>query len=537
MMTPPKSLVNLAADVRSAYTAWRLKRPGPGHRAQHQTFASLARQIAPTARGRQAGIEPGMRYETFRERVRPETYESLEPYVDRMKRGEADVLWPGTCGLFAASAGTTTGVSRDVPVTDAMLAHFRRAGLEALFYYTARAGGSRVLRGRHLFLAGGSHSIPAGELRSSAAFVGETGAIAAPHLPPWAKKHLYEPGREISQVENWEDRLHAIVERVRSRNITLIAGSPASLLDLADALGVSSSGGGASHLRAIWPRLQCIVHGGVPLEPFGDRLRATVGPDVDLHEVYSAPEGLIAAQDRRDADGLRLLAESGIFFEFLPMPVFIEDNLRNLGSHAVSLEGVKTGIDYALLLTTPAGLCRHVIGDVVQFVSTDPPRLQYVGRTRLKLDAFAEQVVERQLIDSLVTVSRRHGWAVVNFHVAPLFAATLTGQIRGSHEWWLELKVPTIETPTANVIGPELDAELQARSETYAQRRREKHLESPAVRLVMPGVFDQWLRKTGRRPGGNTVPRCRSDREVADQLSELSRFHVETRPPYVIRPH
>jgi hypothetical protein len=188
-----------------------------------------------------------------------------------------------------------------------------------------------------------------------------------------------------------------------------------------------------------------------------------------------------------------------------------------------------------LLLTTPAGLFRYLSGDVVRFVSTDVPRLIYVGRTSLQLTAFGENVVERDLTDTLVAVCQHHGWSIVNFHVSPVFAGMLTGQMRGCHEWWIELKAPTVETPTANVIGPELDTELMRRSEDYAAKRRSHGIDAPAVRLVMPGVFEQWLRKNNRWGGQYKMPRCRSDRQVANQLAELTRFYIETRPTYIAR--
>jgi hypothetical protein len=217
------------------------------------------------------------------------------------------------------------------------------------------------------------------------------------------------------------------------------------------------------------------------------------------------------------------------------MAFFDEGNLANLGGKVVPLDGVQVGVDYALLLTTPAGLCRYVIGDVVRFLSTDVPRLIYVGRTSLQLSAFGEHVIEKELMDSLLAVCRRHGWTIVSFHVAPVFAGTLTGQMRGGHEWWLELKVPSVETPTANVISPELDAELMQRNDDYKAKRKGHGLEPPAVRLVMPGVFEQWMKKNGRWGGQSKMPRCRSDRLVADQLVELSRFYTEARPAHFVR--
>jgi hypothetical protein len=537
MIVPPRGLVNFAAGVMSARIARRLRRKNPGHADQRRAFAALTRRLAPTAFGRAAGIEAGLRYETFRTRVAPRTYEMLLPYLERMKRGETGVLWPGRCSIFALSAGTSVGRSKYLPVTEDLLAHFRRAGLHSLLYYTARAGHTGIFLGRHLFLGGSTALVPLEGAPAGAAYAGDLSGIAALNLPVWAEKHLYEPGTTIAQMDDWPAKLRAIAKRTLHRDITLLAGIPSWLLSLWEALRAQAAAEqvAAPNLKTLWPNLECLVHGGAPLAPFADELRTALGPGVNLHEVYPASEGFIAAQDGDAAQGLRLMVDVGLHFEFLPMTAYDESNLLNLGPKVVPLEEVRPGVDYALLLTTPGGLCRYVIGDVVRFLSLDVPRLIYVGRTSLQLSAFGEHVIERELTESLLAVCRRHGWTIVNFHVAPVFANTLTGQTRGCHEWWLELKVPTVETPTANVISPELDAELKQRNDGYLTKRKGGGLEAPLVRLVMPGVFEQWMKKSGRWGGQSKMPRCRSDRMVADQLAELSRFYIEAPPPHLVR--
>ena len=539
MIVPPKGLVNLAVGAMSEYMAHRLRRANPGHAAQRHVFGKLTHGLAMSAFGRETGIEPEMAYETFRTRVTPRTYEMLVPYIERMKAGASGVLWPGRCPFFALSAGTA-GRARYIPVNEEMLAHFRKAGLHSLLYYAARVGHTGVLRGRHLLLGGTAHLTPLNNAGRQGPFAGDLSAIAAVNIPAWIEKHLYEPGPAIAQLGDWPAKLQAIAERVLHRDITLLAGMPNWILALGEVLRAGTAPGHTHpprNLKALWPNLECYVHGGVPVAPFADELRVTLGPDVNFHEVYPTSEGIIAAQDADAASGLRLIVNAGLFFEFLPMTSFDQENLAHLGTKVVPLEGVRTGVDYALLLTTPGGLCRYVVGDVVRFLATDVPRLIYVGRTDLRLNAFGENVIEQEVTDALVAVCRRHGWSIVNLHVAPIFANTLTGQLRGGHEWWVELKVPTIETPTANVLSPELDAALMQRNGEYRTRRNGKVLESPVIRLVMPGVFEQWMKRNGRWGGHNKTPRCRSDRVVADQLAELSRFYIEAKPPYFIRRH
>ncbi len=538
MIAPlPKGLVKFAAGMLSARTGRRLQRADPGHAAQHDAFRYLGSRLAATKAGHETGIEAGLPYAKFCARVAPQTYESFAPWIERMKGGEPDVLWPGRCAYFAVSSGTTAGPAKYLPVTGDLLEHFRQAGLESLLYYTVRVGRTDVFRGRQLFLGGSTALSRIEPDRADSPCAGDLSGITARNLPAWAKKHFYEPGAEIAQMSDWPAKIEAIAERTRHRDITLIAGLPSWVLILAEALRNRAPTGNTlpPPLKTIWPNLECLVHGGAPIAPFAGELRAALGAGVNFHEVYPASEGFIAAQDADAAAGLRVMTTAGLFFEFLPMAVFDEHNLAHLGEKAVPLEGVATGIDYALLLTTPAGLFRYVLGDVVRFVSTDVPRLIYVGRTGLQLSAFGEHVIEKELTDTLLLVCQRHRWSIVNFHVAPVFASTLTGQTRGCHEWWIELKVPTIETPTANVISPEIDLELMRRNDDYAAKRKGHGLEAPAVRLVMPGVFEQWMKKNGQWGGQHKMPRCRSDRQVADQLAELSRFYVEKPPPYVVR--
>jgi hypothetical protein len=436
------------------------------------------------------------------------------------------VLWRRRCSFFALTAGTTEGERRAIPVTDDLLFHFRDAGQDALLYFTARKGHAAAFHGRHLFLGGTTALTPIAESAPHHAYSGNLGGISVLNLPPWAERHFFEPGPGIAQRVDWNDKLAAVVEHTRGLNISLLAGIPTWVMLLAAALREreAASGRTIAHLQELWPRLSGFIHGGIPIGPFEAELRGAIGPSVTFHEVYPAAEGFIACQDSNAGLGLRLMADRGIFFEFLPMAEFEEGRLEQLGSKAVPLADVKTGVDYAILLTTPGGLARYLLGDVVRFLSVAPPRLIYVGRTRLQLNTFGEQVPEKEITDAITAVCARNGWTIVNFHVAPLFATNLTGANRGRHEWWIELRPGTMTTPIGPPMAAALDAELQRTSETYSARRRAGALDGPTVRLVMPGVFAHWLRHHDRWGGHNKTPRCRSDRLVADELAHVTNF-------------
>ena len=527
----PKSFLVLGASLQTARMSQRLKRRAAAVPAQQRALRELTAKIALTAFGRANGVEAGMSYQRFQARVPPQTYEQLAPSIERMKRGEADILWPGRCAFYALSSGTATGQAKWLPVTEEMLAHFRRAGTDALLCYTARVGHTGVVRGRHLILGGSTAltELPVSATPPFAAYAGNLGGIAALNLPASVERHLYEPGAAIAHIADWPAKVAAIVARTRALDITLLAGSPHWLLVLAEALRECATRGKArpTHLQAMWPNFECLVHGGAPIGPFHDELRRIIGPTAHFHEIYPATEGFIAAQDAEAAAGLRLMSDTGLFFEFLPMSDFAEPLPPGAGARAVPLEGVQTGVDYALLLTTPAGLCRYVLGDIVRFLSIEPPRLVYVGRTQLQLNAFGERVQEKELTDALIAVCRRHHWSIASFHVAPLFAPAVTGQLRGRHEWWIELKPGTKETPTGPLLAPALDTELTARNETYAAKRAGGSLEAPHVRLVMPGVFEHWMRHHGKWDGRNKMPRCRGDRAVAGELASVAGYKPE----------
>jgi hypothetical protein len=509
--------VALGAAVRTARTGRRVSRTDTLAQ-QERMWRHLLDRLSRTGFGVSNGLAPGMSYTMFGGRVPPRTYEDFSPWIERMKRGERHVLWPGQCTHYAVSSGTTAGRTKYLPITREMIAHFRQAGLDALCFRARRTGDARVFRGRHLFL-GGSTSLsllpnPAG----FQAWGGDLSGITALHLPAWAERHLYEPGREIAQMGDWPAKLQAIAARTAGRNITLLAGIPSWLLIFAEEMRRQT---GCATLREVWPNLECVVHGGVPVAPFVGELVSAVGPGVGFHEVYPASEAFIAAQDAEASAGLRLLTDVGVFYEFLPMDRFDENRLAENAADVVPLAGVRPGVDYALLLTTPGGLCRYVIGDVVRFVSTQPPRLVYVGRTKLQLSAFGEHVIEKEVTDALARVCTQRGLAVANFHVAPLFVDTQAGVRRGRHEWWIEPRYVSTGW-AAGSLAWELDAELKRLNDDYEAKRGGGGLDAPVVRLVAAGTFERWLRAKGKWGGQNKMPRCRSDREIADALAEIA---------------
>lgn len=522
MTLAPRFLVNFWAGYRVAGFNRRLKSLGRGISAQEKMFRALMAKIAHTEFGRTHGLSAKTSYAQFRESVPPRTYAYFEPLIQRMRAGEPGVLTPERCVFFVETANTTGDHPKQLPAPEGMLRHYRSALRDALFLYAARVAHNGVFLGRHLH-TGASTSL----IREKESYRTSLDGMLTLCLTPWVEANLRSPIPAVAQMIEGSEKIRTTAQRMIGRDVTLIAGTPAAVyaLSLAAREAASSGKRRMTTLQAMWPNLECFFHFGTPLGLYAESLRAALGPTVNFQEMYSAAEGIIAAQDERNAGALRLLTDSGLFFEFLPLRDFHEETLANAGPLCVPLAQVEPGVDYVLLLTTPAGLCRYVPGDIVRFVSVDPPRLQFIGRTQLQLNSFGERVTERELLESLLVVCQHNGWQPVCFHVAPYHFRAAAGRAISSHEWWLEFRTHTMKTPTANVIAPELDAELARRNPEYAAKRANHTLDLPTIRLVVPGLFEQWARGQGHISSVSKIPSCRSDRLIADQLAQFTRFH------------
>jgi hypothetical protein len=527
MTLAPRFLVRFFARWRATQLRRALAQDTRGIGAQAQAFQRLTGQISRTSYGRDHGIHPGIDIYKFRAQVPLRTPAQLRPWVERMAGGEADVLWPGRCRLFVYTAGTTDGTPKMLPVTGEMLGHFRTALRDAVLLHALRIGSPRVFLGRHV------HTGPSADVtEAGGAYAGYLDGIATLALSPWTRANLHSPSPKIARLPEGPEKTRAIAEALENAKVTLVGGLPESILALAQTIRERSADKRAA-LESAWPALECCLHTGALPTMRVEELKTAAGSRVSLHEVYAAAEGIYAAQDTESAQGLRLLASHGVYFEFLPLGAYDENLPIGSGENCVSVDHLQVGPEYVLVVTTPSGLCRSVTDDVVKVTSLDPLRIAVVGRASMQLKAFGENLGEREVTEVLLNVCARNGWQPVNFHVAPYFVRTMP-KPQGRHEWWIELRPGTARTPTGPLLAADLDAELASRNRSYANRRQGGWLEAPTVRLVMPGVFDQWARTYPVRGGIGKYARCRSDRHVADQLAGLTRFHAGTVAPFVI---
>jgi hypothetical protein len=468
-----------------------------------------------TAFGRDHGLDAnaGARRRAFAA-LPVQTYEALLPYVERCLRGEPDVLSPGLVDCFAVSSGTTAATTKYLPVNRAMAASFQRGGIDSLYLYAARVGRATVFGGKQLFLGGATALEPA---RSDPrVLAGDLSGIMARRLPWLVERLLYEPGADIALLADWPRKVREIAARCFDQDVRLVAGIPSWLLVLFEELREEGARRGVpvATLHDVWPRLEVVVHGGVQFAPFRPLFERWFGRPVAFQEVYPASEGFVAAQDRGSGEGLRLLTDAGVVFEFVPVEQ-VPNGVAVPGARPLAVGEVETGRDYAVVLTTPGGLWRMLLGDVVRFVSLAPPRIEFVGRTRLELSAFGEHVIEHEVVAAMAAAVERFELLVREFTVAPLFPRGDISGARGRHQWIVELGGPAVPS---SVLADQLDTVLRARNDDYRAKREGGGLEAPVVVLVPPGSFARALAARGKLGGQHKVPRLRSDRTFAEAV-------------------
>lgn len=519
-----KPLMNIAGDWFTTLVRRRLGQKRRAEKAQARTLPVLLKTLARTKRGQELGILTKMPAAEFQAKVPLSDHGDLQPWIERVKAGEADLLWSGTCQCFAATAGTTTGTPRLIPVTEAMQAAYSAGNRAALLHASARAGGVYPLLGRILLLGG---NVPTNQLNEDAPVaIADLATLAAIQHPHWIAKHYFEPGSRIALRRDWDTMVERILKRTRERDITTIAGHPQWVLAFAHRVLKTINVGKKrkKSLLRLWPDLSCVALTGDFPAPISRQLKEIAGRDVFLHEVFATAEAFIAAQGPGSLPGLRLLAETGVYFEFLPVEEYAPAHLASLGAKAVPLHEVTADKNYLLVLTTPAGLVRHVTGDVVSFPVVNPPRILPMGQIDLRLNTFGENLFTRDVIEVLTDLCRSKKWLLSFFHVAPLPSRSELGVSYGCHEWWIELQPGTVDTPTGPNIAAELDQRLQNSHPGYKTRRTQGNLDAPIVRLVMPGAFEHWLRHHQMWGGPHKLPITRNDRKIADSLTGMARF-------------
>lgn len=477
------------------------------HDVQQEWFKKLLQAGRETEYGKKFGFESIRNYEQFKERVPINSYFSLKPYIDRLRTGEQDILWPSEIKWFAKSSGTTAGKSKYIPVSRQALeeCHFK-AGKDMLSIYVNNHPETMIFDGRSIAM-GGSHNIS--DVNNEEYYEGDLSAILIENLPFWAQI-LRTPNREIALMDEWESKIEKMAWSTMNENVTSLSGVPSwTLLLVKKILEIS----GEQYIKNVWPNLEVFIHGGIKFEPYRQQFNDLVGPTgINYQETYNASEGFFGIQDRTDSKEMLLMLDYGIFYEFIPMSDIDLDHPKVL-----PLDQVITGVNYAMLITTNAGLWRYKIGDTIEFTSTNPYRFLITGRTKYFINLVGEEIILDNAERALQIACKKCD-AIVNEYMAG--PSDIKKGIEARHDWMFEFIKPPSDL---SVFGDALDNALKSINSDYeAKRYRNMVLQAPQITSLKPGTFYAWLKQKGKLGGQHKVPRLLNQRTIIDEVLSLN---------------
>lgn len=474
---------------------------------QRQLFSRLIANGRNTVFGKEHGFDAISNLRQFRRHVPVRSYDEIKPYIQRAQSGEANVLWPGETQWFAKSSGTTSDRSKFLPVTEASLhgCHYK-GGKDLLALFCDHRPEAELYDGKHLIL-GGSSALDA---NGNGGYSGDLSAIIVRNLPFWVETRR-TPSRDIALMANWEEKVDALAQATLREDVRILAGVPSWMLVVAKRVLDLS---GAEALGEVWPNLQLYMHGGVSFAPYRAEFDALVGPTrlpFDCIETYNASEGFFGLQDRLGEEDMLLMLDYGIYFEFLP-----KSEWTAADPQAVELRELEVDEEYALVITTNAGLWRYALGDVIRVTELHPFRMQVVGRTSSYLNAFGEELMVDQAEKAIAEASVLAGGHVRDFTAAPVF---MNREETGGHEWCIEFSKPP--AGGMQLFMECLDASLRRQNSDYdAKRTAGLALRFPIGHAMEAGSFDGWLRAKGKLGGQHKVPRLANNRAIVDALMQ-----------------
>ncbi len=465
---------------------------------QEQIFQELIKTGVKTAFGKDHQFEKIKSYEDFKKQVPIRDYEELKPYVDRVAYGEENVLWPGKPAYLAKTSGTTSGV-KYIPISKNSMPEHIRAARNALLNYIHETGNASFTDGKMIFLQGSP------KLETKAGIpVGRLSGIVAHHVPDYLLKNRM-PSDVVNRIEDWEAKVDAIMEETVQENMTLISGIPPWCQMYFDRL---SEKAGGKKIKDIFPNFKLFVYGGVNYQPYRAKIEESIGFAIDSIETYPASEGFIAYQDSQKSNDLLLLADAGMFFEFIPTETYFDENPIRL-----SLKEVELDKNYALILNTNAGLWGYSLGDTIKFTSINPYKIVVTGRIKHFISAFGEHVIGEEVEQALMDIARKEGVEIIEFTVAPQVNPPV-GELP-FHEWFIEFgKQP--DNPAT--FSKELDAVMQQKNIYYADLIEGNILQPLKIRTLKRNAFIDYMREQGKLGGQNKVPRLSNDRVIAQEL-------------------
>ena len=452
--------------------------------------------------GRQYGFKDLPKYEEFRNRVPLVGYEDIAPMIERTRRGEQKLFWPTTIKWFAKSSGTTNAKSKFIPVSNEALedCHYK-SSKDLLCLYLNNNENSQLFNGKSLRL-GGSKEL----FEDNGTFFGDLSAILIDNMPLWAE-YSSTPSNKVSLMGEWESKLEAIIEESIKENVTSLAGVPSWMLVLLNQVLEKT---GKNHLFEIWENLEVYFHGGVSFIPYRDQYKKLLPRKrFNFYETYNASEGFFAIQDRNDSEELLLMLDYGIFYEFIPM--------GGDGETALPIWEVQLGINYAMVITTNAGLWRYKIGDTVRFTSLDPYRIKITGRTKHHINVLGEELIVENAEEALRLVCLKTDAQLMDYTAGPIF---MSGKEKGAHEWIIEFRKPPQDIDHFTEF---LDNALKSLNSDYeAKRYNNLTLRMPRVHVARKNLFHDWLKSKQKLGGQHKIPRLSNQRIYLDELLQIN---------------
>jgi len=474
------------------------------HEAQLEVFHKLISAARYTEWGRQHSYADILTPDQFRSRVPLQDYTHVKPYVDRLRAGEQNLLWPTDIKWFAKSSGTTNATSKFIPVSREALedCHYK-GGKDLIALHYAHRPDSKLYQGMNM-VVGGSSAIE--NLRADA-YSGDLSAIIIRNLPIWAEMRR-TPVIETALMENWEEKIERMARETMREDVRSIAGVPSwTLIILRRILELA----GKKNILEVWPNLELFMHGGVSFRPYHEQFAALFpSPAINYLESYNASEGFFGITDLRGANDLLLMLDYGIFFEFIPVEEMDREQPETKLLHEVEADK-----QYAMVISTNSGLWRYVPGDTVRFTSVKPYRIQVSGRTRSFINAFGEELIVENADRGIEAACDATGAVVSDYTAGPIY---MDAAVQGGHEWIIEFER---EPEDIDHFVDTLDHAMRKLNSDYdAKRRGDMALARPRVHAVAHGTFFHWMKTRGKLGGQNKVPRLSNDRQWLDQLLE-----------------
>jgi len=473
---------------------------------QNELLEELLHTAKNTEVGKQYDFASINSYREFSERVPVTNYEDSQQQIERARKGESNIFWPTPIKWFAKSSGTTNSKSKFIPVSSASLEHCHyAASKDLLCMYLNNNPDANLFLGKSLRL-GGSKKL----YKENETVFGDLSAILIDNMPFWAE-YSSTPNNEVSLMADWEVKMQAIVDQTIQENVTSLAGVPSWMLVLLNNVLEST---GKTNLFEIWPNLEVYFHGGVNFDPYIEQYNAILPKEnFRYYEIYNASEGFFAIQDRNANKELLLMLDYGIFYEFIPM-----DTYGSASQKVIPLEEVEVAKNYAIVITTNAGLWRYKIGDTVRFTSISPFRIKVTGRTKHHINVFGEELIIENAEMALKQASKQTQCEIVDYTAAPIF---MEGRKKGAHEWIIEFKIPPKDL---TLFTKSLDTALMDLNSDYeAKRFNNTTLTMPKVHLARQKLFYDWLKQKNKLGGQHKVPRLSNKRNFMEELLHLNK--------------